>query len=506
MGHAYSTILFQRALKALEAQNLAQAKALCEKLHKQDPKAVNTFILRGRIALAHGDAELATPYFRKCTSLRPRDPRGHLLLAETLAFGGRYREAVAGYDRVLGLCPQNPGAIAGKAEVLEKRGDLEKARALLAPFLDAGRETAQMAVIQGRLDLHEQRHESIIELAERHLAAGTMPPESRCHLQFLRGKALERIGRYDEAFDVYRSGNECVAVPFSAEECIRQTQQLIETFSAQRLAALPRATNDSELPIFVIGMPRSGSTLIESVLDAHPRMHGAGELPAMQQIVNTMTIQIDSTLSYPACIEDLVQEDVDTLAGGYLQRLARLDPNAKRIVDKALFNYRHLGLIALLFPRAHVIHCHRDPLDTCVSCYMEPLPPALHPYASDLAALGAVYAQYERLMAHWRRTLEISMLDLGYETLVADQEAVSRQIIDFCGLPWDARCLRYYERGRIAHTASYDQVNRPIYSSSVGRHRRFLKHLEPLVNVLAEQRRQQTTTISGHESQRGLDD
>ncbi len=506
MGHVDRTILFQRALKAFEAQNLAHAKALCKKLLGQDPKAVDALRLRGRIALAQGDAELAKHYLRKCTSLRPRDPRSHLLLAETLAFEGSYREAVAGYDRVLGLCPQDPSAIAGKAEVLEKRGDRAKARALLAPFLDSNRETAQMAIIQGRLDLHEQRHESIIELAERHLAAGAMPPESRCHLQFLRGKALERIGRYDEAFDVYRTGNECVAVPFSAEECIRQTQQLIETFSAPRLAALPRANTDSELPIFVIGMPRSGSTLIESVLDAHPQVHGAGELPAMQQIVNTMTIKIDSTLAYPACIEDLVQEDVDALAGGYLQQLARLKPSAKRIVDKALFNYRHLGLIALLFPRAHVIHCHRDPLDTCVSCYMEPLPPALHPYAGDLAALGTVYAQYERLMAHWRRTLEISMLDLGYETLVADQEAVSRQIIDFCGLPWDARCLRYYERGRIARTASYDQVNRPIYSSSVGRHQRFLKHLEPLINVLAEQRRQQTTTISGHEFERGIDE
>jgi hypothetical protein len=140
----------------------------------------------------------------------------------------------------------------------------------------------------------------------------------------------------------------------------------------------------------------------------------------------------------------------------------------------------------VLFPRARIVHCRRDPLDTCFSCFQTPLPPATHPWAHDLANIGAMYAGYQRLMDHWRNGLEIPMLEIRYEELVADQEGYTRRLIDFCGLDWDNRCLRFYEADRVVLTASYDQVNRPIYGSSIGRHRNFDRHLGPLKAALAE--------------------
>ena len=176
--------------------------------------------------------------------------------------------------------------------------------------------------------------------------------------------------------------------------------------------------------------------------------------------------------------------DVDTAAGRYLQRLREAGDGAQRIIDKYLNNYLHLGMLAVLFPEARVIHCRRHPLDTCLSCFMTPLPAATHPYAYDLAGMGVVYVAYERLMAHWRDGLGIPMHEIRYEALVADQEAQTRQLLDFCGLEFDERCLRFYEGDRVVLTASYDQVNRPVYRTSVRRADRFSKHLEPLHTAL----------------------
>ncbi len=159
--------------------------------------------------------------------------------------------------------------------------------------------------------------------------------------------------------------------------------------------------------------------------------------------------------------------------------------SARRVVDKALANYCHLGLLELIAPQARILHCRRDPLDTCLSCFAQPLWPSAHPYTCNLEHLGAMYAGYERLMAHWRATLNLPVLDVHYEQLVADQEGVSREILEFCGLEWDPACLRYYDTGRVALTASYDQVNRPIYDRSVARHRHFEGHLKPLQRMLA---------------------
>ncbi len=473
--------LLRRAQSAMAANHLTQAHTICEQLIQKNPRSVSTLNLLGQIAFARSFYDQAAEHLEKSISIRPRDTRAHVILGELRTFQGRYEEAIARYDKVLRLEPGHPSAIAGKADTWEKCGERDKARTLLAPFVTAATETATMALVQARLDLHTRNHEAIVEVVNRHLDATGY---SLWHLMSVLGKALEKLGRFDEAFDAYRRSNEAVPVPFDEHTWLQHTQDLLDNFTADRLKTLPHASHGSTVPVFIVGMPRSGSTLIETILDTHPDAHGIGEFAALQLIVNDITLTIGSFAPYPACIADLDQSDVDTLAKTYLDQATAQAPDAKRLADKYLISFRHLGLIELLFPDARVIHCLRDPLDTCISCYSQTLFPSAFPFVTDLHRLGVVYTDYERLMAHWKSVLTIPMMEVRYEQLVADQEKVSREIIDFCDLVWDPACLKYYERGRVVQTASYDQVTRPIYDSSVGRYKPFEKHLGPLIEEL----------------------
>lgn len=478
--------LLNNARAALGDRRYGQARAYCEAILRQESGSAEVLDILGQCAFALGDLEGAADAFAKVASLYPREPRGHLALAEVRRYQGRYNDAISRYNRVLRLQPEHRAAIAGKADAFEKRGDRDKARELLQPWIASGRDDPSIAVVQARLDLHDRKHEAVIGLIEGHLRRGDAAGHPLQHLYFLLGKALERERRHDEAFEAYRKAHEVVEVKYDADRMTRHVDEIITAFSAWRLRTLPRAADRSELPVLVIGMPRSGSTLVESIIGAHPDAHPGGELPYVQEIANGLSLRIGSTLTYPACVEDLAREDVDGLSAEYLGRLRLLNRRARRIVDKYLMTFRHLGLIELFLPGARVIHCRRHPLDIAISCYGEPLPAAAHPYAGDLAAFGRAYLDYERLMRHWREVLEIPILDVQYEELVAGQEKVSRAVIDFCSLPWDDRCLRYYETNRDVRTSSYDQVNRPVYTSSVGRHERFEKHLRPLRAVLGD--------------------
>lgn len=481
MGETRSDTRLQAARAAFRAHDLARAEAMCEAIIRADKRDANAIDLLGQIAFVQGDYERAETLFQRMAALCPREPRPQCVLGEIRTTQGRFAEAIGRFDKALRIRAGHEKAIAGKADALEKSGERDEARALLGPFVAKGRETPEMALIQARLDLRAEDGEALERLVARH-ADG--PAHVLAQLRFLRGAQLERGGRIDEAFEEYRAANAMVAMPFRVDAWRGETDDLIAAFGADRIGSMPRAAHGSQLPVFIVGMPRSGSTLIETIIDAHPMASGCGEFPGIELLVSTISLDIGSTLPYPACAEDLEQADVDMLAARYLERLAAAHPDATRLVDKYLPNYRHLGLIAALVPEARVIHCRRDPLDTCFSCFATPLNPAAHPYTCNLEHLGAVYRDYERLMAHWRSVLDPAMLEVPYEDLVADQERVTRRIIDFCGLPWDDRCLRYYESGRRARTASHDQVDQPIYTSAVGRAQPFEKHFAPLRAML----------------------
>jgi tetratricopeptide (TPR) repeat protein len=486
MGRLENDVLFKQAVKAFAANDTVRAKYLCEQVLLRERYHAPAMIMLGQIAFADNLLDEAESHLLKAAALRPRDLRIHVILGEIHTFQGRYDDAVARYEKALRRDPNHPHAMAGKADAYEKSGQRDKARALLAPHVESGRESPQLAIVQARLDSHDRDYQAVIDRVTRHIESGDTKGYVLWHLCFLLGRALERTERFDEAFAAYERGNAAVPAHFDGDSWRAAIDEIIRSFSPDRFARVPRASHGGELPVFVIGMPRSGSTLVETILSAHPVVAAAGEFTAMQHIINAIPIDIGSDLPYPACIEDLELEDVDSIAGNYLQRLRQVDRKAERIADKYLNNYLHVGMLAVLFPQARIVHCRRHPLDTCLSCYQVPLMPATHPWASDLRDIGTMYVSYERLMAHWRDVLKIPMLEVAYEAMVAQQEEMTRRIIDFCGLDWDDACLRFHEQKRVVQTASYDQVTQPVYSSSVGRYKGFEQHLGPLKEVLAE--------------------
>jgi len=241
------------------------------------------------------------------------------------------------------------------------------------------------------------------------------------------------------------------------------------------------AGDPSPLPIFILGMPRSGTTLVEQIVASHPLVHGAGELMALHDCVAELG---ETGASFPERIAELEGAGLRRLGSAYLQKLAKIALEGERVTDKMPSNYYYVGLIKLILPNAKIIHTFRDPVDNCVSCFSK-LFTLEQSHTYDLGELGRYYKRYERLMAHWRRVLpQGAFLDMRYEDVVDDLEGQARRILDYCGLPWDERCLQFHETERPVRTASATQVRQPIYRSAMGRWKDYKDFLTPLLTAL----------------------
>ena len=317
------------------------------------------------------------------------------------------------------------------------------------------------------------------------LAGNGLSMDEAAMLHFVLADKLEKQGDYEDAFVHYESGSDLRRQSLKAqnieidhEKYLGLIDQMIETFDHAYFERNGSFGSESELPIFIVGMPRSGTTLTEQIIASHPRVFGAGELKHIGKIGSNLKSEVAGGEPYPRCVSGLDQDTIRRLARQHIERLRELGGDADRIVDKMPLNYNHLGLIATLFPRARVIHCRRDPLDTMVSC--------LRKYAipSSLEEIAVCYRQYEKLMEHWHGVLPMSMQEVEYEELVTHPETVIRDLIEFCGLAWSDRCLAFHETDRAVQTPSKLEVRQPMYASSVGRWKRYEKQLQPKIEVL----------------------
>jgi hypothetical protein len=231
------------------------------------------------------------------------------------------------------------------------------------------------------------------------------------------------------------------------------------------------------MPIFVLGMPRSGTTLVEQILASHPQVHGAGELRALQRLV-------DGLGDYPAAATRLAPAELARLGESYLAQIRPLAGGRAHLVDKMPANFLHAGLIHLMLPGARIVHCRRDPVDTCLSCYTK-LFSGEQMFAYDLRELGLFHRAYQTLMAHWRAVLPPDrFIEVDYEAVVENLEGEARRLVAFLGLPWDEACLGFHKTERPVRTASVNQVRQPIYRTSAGRWKAHAAHLEPLLSAL----------------------
>jgi hypothetical protein len=472
----------EHARAALERGELAQAEAICRRIVAKDKSDPNAWQILGLVANRRGWFDKAAPCFEQIVRLLPNDPMAHCQLASARMHQGRFDDARAGFDRALALNGSFAPALRGKAELLERAGDAAAAHALLAPLATrpSGPPDAETSLVFAQLTTRLGRPAETIPIVEGALARANVQPITRRKLLFALGRAFERVGRHDDAFTAWAKANATASRPYARAEAETRTNRLIELFSPPRIETLPRAGGSSDVPVFVVGMPRSGSTLIEQIIDAHPQAFGAGELTAFTDLVASMPQTIGSAKRYPDWIEDIPAKAIDRLARPYVAHVTTLAPGAVRVADKNLLNHIHVGLISLLLPQARVIHCRRDPVETGFSCFANDLSPVGFPWSGDLADIAHYASCCDRLMRQWLASLDLAQLVVQYEELVDDQERVSRRIIEFCGLPWDDRCLRFHETGRAVTTLSYDQVRRPIYRSALKASAPYAKHLAAL--------------------------
>src|SRR5581483_11579212 len=297
-------------------------------------------------------------------------------------------------------------------------------------------------------------HDDDLERIESLFARDDLATDDRITLAFALAKAYDNVRDYDRAFAHLEIGNRLrrASLDYDVERDLRFLRRIAAIFDRPLLERLSGNGTSSQLPILIVGMPRSGTTLVEQILASHPQVYGAGERLDLHDLATSVALLSESRLGYPEGVPDLRREHLARIGEAYVSRLKDLGGAAPHVTDKAPLNFAHLGFLRLVAPEARVIHCTRNPLDTCVSCYSIDFGFASVPCAYDLTELGRYYAGDAELMEHWQRTLpEGWVLDVNYEELVANFEHEARRLVEHCGLAWDDACLQFHQADRAVH-------------------------------------------------------
>ncbi len=465
----------QNFLQAFHAYNAADYPRAIEILRQMEwtlGEHPDVLHLLGSSLAWWGRPEEGRDYLKRAVELNPASAQAWADLGHTYTLGGQFDEAHKHIDRGLAARADHPGALRAKVQLLQRGGRVDEAYALLQPVIARGANHPNIILAFAELCRRVGKSEEGIAKLKELIPRQGVHPSHKASAYFQLGALLDAAKDYDGAWEAYTQGNRIWQGQWDPSQLTQWVDRIIASSTREKLAALPRATYTTQLPVFIVGFPRSGTTLVEQIIAAHPQAYGAGEL----NLIPVMTRENP--------IESLTTQTIDRLAKDYVERITkRAGAGAVRITDKNPGNYLHLAYLSLVFPGAKVIHCTRDPIDTCLSCYFQDFAHR-HPYTRDIAHCGQAYRDYQRAIAHFTRTLNLPILEVNYESLVREQEPQTRRIIEHIGLPWDAACLKPEEARRVTLTASSDQVQQKVYQTSVQRWRNYEKHLAPLTAVL----------------------
>jgi tetratricopeptide (TPR) repeat protein len=434
-----------------------------------------------------GRTEEAAEAGRRAVALAPDDAGGWVRLGGALRDLGLGMEAVAAYERAALIDPGAAWGWVNLAIALQETGRADEARTAIDRALTIDPRSAAAWSVRGDLKTFAPGDPDLVALTDLLASASSAETdaEARLDLEFTLGKALIDVGDAEGAFVHLNAGNRLAraALPYDVREDEAQFAAIAGAFDAERMAA-GAGGDPSDRPVFIVGMPRSGTTLVEQILASHPEVHGAGELPTLEAILIQRLGPSLSPTERAGRLADLTPVDFVAMGCAYTERLAARAPDARRVTDKMPSNFRWAGLIRLMLPNARIVHCRRDPIDTCLSCYMRKFSRG-QPFAYDLRDLGLYYRAYEALMAHWRSVLPADrFIEVQYEAVVDDLESQAHRLVDFCGLGWDDACLAFHEARRPVRTASVNQVRQPLYRTSVARWKAYEAHLGPLLDAL----------------------
>jgi tetratricopeptide (TPR) repeat protein len=441
-------------------------QAMAIKPNFSDPHANLGVLLRQKSYLADSEA-----FLRRALKLRPNDLDTRVNLGLTLIFVGRMRDAAACFTKVLKSAPRHVFALFGMGRIATLEGRFEEAETTFRRIIEID---PKMTNAWAALPLTRKMTDADGEWLKgaEGIAVSAIHPMEEANLRFSMGKYCDDVNDFAQAFRHFKRGNELLksgAENYDRKGRSQFIDELIRVYSRDAISNIGVAGSSSPKPVFVVGMPRSGTSLAEQIIASHPAAHGAGELDFwVAQIAKSAGQSILGEASRPK------------VAADYLRLLESFSATASRIVDKAPVNSDFLGMIYSVFPNARVIYMQRDPIDTCLSCYFQQFLMGMN-FTMDLSDLVHYYREHQRIMAHWRAVLPPGfILDVPYEELVDDQETWSRKMLDFIGLDWDARVLEFHTNKRQVTTASAWQVRQKIYKSSVARWRNYEKFIGPL--------------------------
>lgn len=448
-------LTYKDAVKLHRAGRLLEAKTAYEKLVDQNPRNGDAWFGRATVAAQMGASYDAIIFFEHAMKVMGEKPAIHHNIAAAKSAVGRMAEAEVHYAEAIRLKPDYYEAYFNYANV--------------RTFKDG-------AAIAAKI--------------EEHLKTPDLTDADRCFLHFAAGKIHDDMREPDKAFPHYVQGNKAKNVTFDPAPVRKEFASIAHNFNTDLLRRLKDQGSDDERVVLVVGMPRSGTTLVEQIIASHPEARGAGELSALNQTVRNMGPAMGSETPYPAYAPELTSDVLKRAGEAYATHLAQRvgDPTGqmKRIVDKTPLNFRHLGLAHLMLPKIKIVHCRRDPLDTCLSCFFQNFRDGQQAYSFSLEHLGLYYGQYVKLMDHWRAA-GVPIHDVVYADFVDTIETGAKALLDFIGLDWDPAVLKFHESKRDVQTASRTQVRQPIYKTSVNRSAPYKKHLGTLKTALVRE-------------------
>lgn len=494
--------MIQDAGRLAAESRWAQALVLLDRVRSADPGYVHAnadIQLTAAVCLNNtGRHQPAEQAFLRAIELRPKFVPARVELAMLYTRVGDDARAFAQLRSALEIEPQNNLALRQLANWHMDQGDYESAQRILEPLVTLIRAGAASdpgpAYIFARLALATGREREARELLDRFTSNKSLAPESRRILFRRLGELCDRLGRYDEAFGHFKASQSIAAANYDPDAHSARVDALIAAWTPEAARAMARSTvtDDSLRIVYVLGMPRSGTSLAERIIGAHPEACACGEQQIFRRVAALLDPGAGAQRPLPMNPGAMTPEFLGTQAGGALavmratqQRLGNAE--ATVLTDKQPYNFFYIPIIAAMFPGSRIVHTVREPADACLSSYFQFFG-GHHPHTHDLYSLGRFYRDYERLMAHWHRIageLGVEILDVGYAEIVGDLEASARKIIAHVGLEWDEACLRFERVKKAARTASNDQVRKPIYTSSLDRASNYEKHLGALRAGLA---------------------
>ncbi len=470
---------------AMRAKQWGDAQTLLDRALEIAPDFFLGWMDLGLAKQEQDDIDGAVVAYQRAIRLEPRKPNGYAAAATAYALAGMHDEALDFFGQALEQEPTHAGALSGVGHVLKTVGRQEEAIASYRKCVEHNPTHGESWWSLANLKTFHFTDDEVDAMLEQ-VESDMLADEPLANFEFALGKAFEDRKDYERAFEFYDRGNanRRQRERYDPVQTADSHAEFMRVFNKEFLARHEACGNDSNAPILIVGLPRSGSTLIEQILASHPDVEGTHELPDLGRVARSIGLSRSDRKSYPGVMPELSADEFEQLGSDYLERTRRHRPGGKpRFTDKLPNNYVHVGCLHLILPNARIINAKRHPLDSCLGSFKQ-LFARGQPFTYDQFELGEFYLEYQRLMEHWHEVLPGKVLDVQYEHLVSNLESEVRRILDYCELPWNDACLRFWETDRAVKTASSEQVRTPIYSSAKHRWRNYEQHLGPLIEVL----------------------